>query len=79
MYDAAAPLTEAELRQLDAQYCSWGDTVHYVDQPKFFESCDGSYMFDAEGRPYLDLQMWYSTVNFGYANPRLNAAARRQP
>jgi 4-aminobutyrate aminotransferase-like enzyme len=78
MYDAAAPLTEAELRQLDAQYCSWGDTVHYVDQPKFFESCDGAYMFDAEGRPYLDLQMWYSTVNFGYANPRLNAAAHAQ-
>ena len=78
MYDAAAPLTEAELRELDAQYCSWGDTVHYVDQPKFFESCDGAYMFDAEGRPYLDLQMWYSTVNFGYANPRLNAAAHRQ-
>ena len=79
MYDAPAqPLTEAELRDLDAQYCSWGDTVHYVDQPKFFESCDGSYMYDAEGRAYLDLQMWYSTVNFGYANPRLNAAAHRQ-
>ena len=78
MYDAAAPLTEAELRQLDAQYCSWGDTVHYVDQPKFFESCDGAYMFDAEGRPYLDLQMWYSTVNFGYANRRLNDALKRQ-
>lgn len=79
MYDAPAqPLTEAELRSLDAQYCSWGDTVHYVDQPKFFESCDGAYMYDAEGRAYLDLQMWYSTVNFGYANPRLNAAAHRQ-
>ena len=31
-----------------------------------------------QGRPYLDLQMWYSAVNFGYANPRLNEAARRQ-
>ncbi len=79
MYDAPAPaLSEAELRELDAQYCSWGDTVHYVDQPKFFESCEGSYMFDAEGVSYLDLQMWYSTVNFGYRNPRLNAAAQRQ-
>ena len=79
MYDApAAPLSEAELRQLDAQYCSWGDTVHYIDQPKFFETCDGSYMYDAEGRAYLDLQMWYSTVNFGYRNPRLNAVAHRQ-
>jgi 4-aminobutyrate aminotransferase/(S)-3-amino-2-methylpropionate transaminase len=79
MYDApAAPLSEAELRHLDAEYCSWGDTVHYVDHPKFFETCDGSYMYDAEGRAYLDLQMWYSTVNFGYRNPRLNAVAHRQ-
>ena len=79
MYDApAAPLSEAELRQLDAQYCSWGDTVHYIDQPKFFETCDGSYMYDAEGRAYLDLQMWYSTVHFGYRNPRLYAVAHRQ-
>src|SRR3569832_2828120 len=79
MYDApAAPLTEAELRSLDAQYCSWGDTVHYLDQPKIFDSCDGSYMFDAEGRPYLDLQMWYSPANFGYRNPRLAAVAPRQ-
>jgi 4-aminobutyrate aminotransferase/(S)-3-amino-2-methylpropionate transaminase len=79
MYDAPAPqLTEAELRALDAQYCSWGDTVHYLAQPKFFETCEGSYMYDAAGTPYLDLQMWYSTANFGYRNPRLNAAAHRQ-
>jgi 4-aminobutyrate aminotransferase / (S)-3-amino-2-methylpropionate transaminase / 5-aminovalerate transaminase len=79
MYDAPAqPLSEVELRVLDAQYCSWGDTVHYLDQPKFFESCEGSYMYDAEGRAFLDLQMWYSTVNFGYRNPRLNDLAHRQ-
>jgi len=80
MYDASldTPLTEPELRTLEADYCSWGDTVHYLDHPKFFESCEGSYMYDAEGRPFLDLQMWYSAVNFGYRNPRLNAAAHRQ-
>ena len=79
MYDApAAPLTEPELRSLDGQYCSWGDTVHYLDHPKIFETCDGSYMFDVDGRAYLDLQMWYSTANFGYRNPRLNAVAHRQ-
>jgi len=78
MYDAPAPATEAELRTLEAAYCSWGDTVHYLDHPKFFETCDGSYMFDAEGRRFLDLQMWYSAVNFGYRNPRLNAAAHAQ-
>jgi 4-aminobutyrate aminotransferase/(S)-3-amino-2-methylpropionate transaminase len=79
MYDApVAPLSESELRSLEAAYCSWGDTVHYLDHPKFFESCEGSYMYDAEGRAFLDLQMWYSAVNFGYRNPRLNAAAHRQ-
>ncbi len=78
MYDAPAPATEAELRALEADYCSWGDTVHYLDNPKFFDTCEGSYMYDAEGRAFLDLQMWYSAVNFGYRNPRLNAVAHRQ-
>jgi 4-aminobutyrate aminotransferase-like enzyme len=62
----------------EARYCSFGDTVHYVDPPKIFERCEGSYLFDARGVPYLDLQMWYSAVNFGYANPRLNGAMKRQ-
>ena len=79
MYDAPdLELSEAELRKLEHDYCSWGDTVHYLDEPKFFDSCSGSFMYDAEGREYLDLQMWYSAVNFGYRNPRLNAAAHRQ-
>ena len=32
----------------------------------------------ARARRILDLQMWYSAVNFGYANPRLNDAVQRQ-
>ncbi len=72
------PLDEATLRQLEETYCSHGDTVHYMAEPKFFESCEGSFLYDAEGRAFLDLQMWYSAVNFGYRNPRLNAAAHRQ-
>src|SRR5215510_1573479 len=69
---------EGELLRLEAEYCSHGDTVHYTDPPKLFESCEGSYLFDAGGRPYLDLQMWYSAVNFGYGNRRLNDALKRQ-
>jgi hypothetical protein len=38
----------------------------------------GIYLFDDKGTQYLDLQMWYSAVNFGYGNPRLNAALKRQ-
>jgi 4-aminobutyrate aminotransferase/(S)-3-amino-2-methylpropionate transaminase len=78
MPDRDHEISEAELLALEAQYCSHGDTVHYTNPPKLFERCAGSYMFDAAGTPYLDLQMWYSAVNFGYRNERLDAAMRRQ-
>ncbi|MFJ6326411.1 MULTISPECIES: aspartate aminotransferase family protein [unclassified Rhizobium] len=70
--------SEEELRALEEVYCSHGDTVHYTDKPKFFEGCEGSFVYDRTGTPFLDLQMWYSAVNFGYRNERLNAAAHRQ-
>jgi len=73
-----AELSEADLLALEEVYCSHGDTVHYTDPPKIFAGCEGSFLYDAEGRPYLDLQMWYSAVNFGYRNERLNEAVRRQ-
>lgn len=69
---------EKALLALEDQYCSHGDTVHYTEQPKIFERCEGSFIYDGQGRKFLDLQMWYSAVNFGYANPRINAAAKRQ-
>lgn len=80
---SAAPLapeekSEQELLALEAQYCSYGDTVHYSDPPKIFDGCEGSFLYDAKGRKFLDLQMWYSAVNFGYANERLNNALKRQ-
>lgn len=70
--------SDAWLLSEESQYSSFGDTVHYVDPPKIFRSCQGSYMFDSAGIPFLDLQMWYSAVNFGYANPRLNDVLKRQ-
>jgi len=68
----------AELLELERRYCSFGDTVHYLEPPKVFVNCEGSYLFDEEGTPYLDLQMWYSAASFGYKNPRLNEALKRQ-
>lgn len=76
--ESGGGMSEAELLELEAKYCSHGDTVHYTNPPKIFESCEGSFLFDIEGRPYLDLQMWYSAVNFGYRNERLNESVRRQ-
>jgi 4-aminobutyrate aminotransferase/(S)-3-amino-2-methylpropionate transaminase len=76
------PLTpisdEQELLALESKYCSWGDTVHYLDPPKFFDRAEGSYLYDKEGTPYLDLQMWYSAASFGYGNERLQAALTDQ-
>lgn len=71
-------MNESDLLRDEARYCSFGDTVHYLDPPKIFSRCEGSYLYDGEGRAYLDLQMWYSACNFGYANPRLNEALKRQ-
>ncbi|AOA57540.1 aspartate aminotransferase family protein [Acinetobacter larvae] len=65
-------INEAQLLEDEALYCSHGDTVHYVNPPKIFTNCQGSYLYDDQDIPYLDLQMWYSAVNFGYKNPRLD-------
>ena len=62
----------------EAKYCSHGDTVHYLEPAKFFTGCSGSFLYDAKGTPFLDLQMWYSAVNFGYGNERLNNALKHQ-
>ncbi|MDE2217079.1 MAG: aminotransferase class III-fold pyridoxal phosphate-dependent enzyme [Planctomycetota bacterium] len=69
---------EKELLELEAQYCSYGDTVHYLDKPIIFERCEGSWLFDMHGKPYLDMQMWYSAVNFGYRNKEIDEAYNRQ-
>jgi 4-aminobutyrate aminotransferase-like enzyme len=75
---AAAATEDAALLAEEARYCSFGDTVHYCEPPKIFARCEGSYLYDSAGTPFLDLQMWYSAVNFGYANPRLNEVLKRQ-
>ena len=39
-------LDDATLLADEAKYCSFGDTVHYVNPPKIFDGCEGSYMYD---------------------------------
>ncbi len=68
----------AELLELERKYCSFGDTVHYLEPPKIFVDCDGCHLYDESGTPYLDLQMWYSAASFGYKNQRLGDALKRQ-
>ncbi len=71
-------LTERELLKLEAQYCSWGDTVHYAQTTRVFRDARGSFVYDGDKTPYLDLQMWHSVCNFGYKNQRLTDALKEQ-
>ncbi|MBF0593596.1 MAG: aminotransferase class III-fold pyridoxal phosphate-dependent enzyme [Candidatus Omnitrophica bacterium] len=76
--DAGENLSDADLLKLEAQYCSWGDTVHYAKELNIFTHCNGSYLYDKNETPFLDLQMWYSAATFGYNHPRLKAALDKQ-
>lgn len=72
------PIPQDQLLDLEAKYCSWGDTVHYAEKLNVFKKAEGSWLYDRDGAEFLDLQMWYSAANFGYANKRLNAALKKQ-
>ncbi len=76
--EAEKTISDPQLLKLEAQYCSWGDTVHYAKELNIFTRCEGSYLYDQEGTPFLDLQMWYSAATFGYNQPRLKEALIRQ-
>jgi 4-aminobutyrate aminotransferase-like enzyme len=71
-------LTAEDLLKLEEKYCSWGDTVHYVPHPNIFKKCQGSFLYDDKDVEYLDLQMLYSGVNFGYRNESIAGALRLQ-
>jgi len=71
-------VSEETLLAIEKEVCSYGDTVHYAEHPKIFDRCEGSYLYDMAGKPYLDLQMWYSAVNLGYANRRIIQALINQ-
>ena len=67
-------MTDEEVLELDSEYCSHGDTVHYDKVPKVFTNCEGSFMYDSKNRAYLDLQMMFASCNLGYKNKRISDA-----
>lgn len=69
---------EEDWLALESKYCSWGDTVHYAKKPKVFEACEGSYVFDGSGTPFLDLNMQNAAASLGYKHPRLVARIKEQ-
>ncbi|MGV3278185.1 aspartate aminotransferase family protein [Rickettsiales bacterium LUAb2] len=67
-----------KLLESEKKYSSYGDTVHYLEDPVIFTDCEGSFMYDENNTPFLDLQMWYSAVNLGYKNKAINDAVHKQ-
>ena len=65
-------MVNSSLIEIEQKYCSYGDTVHYNKPPKFFVDCEDCYMIDKNKTKYLDFQMAYSAVNFGYKNNFFN-------
>jgi adenosylmethionine-8-amino-7-oxononanoate aminotransferase len=76
--EKAAGLSEKELLEIESKYCSFGDTVHYAHELRIFNRSEGIYLYDENNTQFLDLQMWYSAVNFGYKNQRLNEVLKDQ-
>jgi hypothetical protein len=50
-------MEKEEILAIEQEVYSWGDTVHYLNPPKIFRAYKGSYIYDEENKPYLDLQV----------------------
>src|SRR5256885_1865404 len=48
-----AVINNAQLLADEAKYCSFGDTVHYVNPPKIFSGCEAATCTTRPARPTL--------------------------
>jgi ornithine--oxo-acid transaminase len=51
---------------------------NYAPLPVVIASGDGAWVYDVDGRRYLDLLASYGALNFGHHHPQLTAVARAQ-
>lgn len=68
----------SKLRSIDRDYLSWGDTVHYQENPIIVNHCKGGIVSDIDGRNYIDTGMWHSSCSFGYRNLEIEAEVSHQ-
>jgi ornithine--oxo-acid transaminase len=60
--------------ELEDRYCAH----NYAPLPVVLTRGEGVYVWDVEGRVYLDMMSAYSALSFGHGHPRLLAALRTQ-
>ena len=59
---------------LEAQYCA----QNYKPLPVVLTRAEGAYVWDDDGKKYLDMMSAYSAVSHGHANPRLVKLVQEQ-
>ena len=55
-----------------------GMRTFWEPEPLVWARTEGCHVWDAEGRPYLDLYAGFAVANVGYCHPRVTAAIREQ-
>ena len=79
--DIAPPATQLAAELSSADHIALADkhlAHNYHPLPVVLARGDGAWVWDVEGRRYLDCLAAYSAVNFGHSNPVILDAARRQ-
>ena len=71
---AALGPTTAQLRQREDAF----GAHNYAPLPVVFSRGEGVWLWDVEGRRYLDMMSAYSAVSFGHSHPRLVRALTEQ-
>ena len=77
----AVDLVEALCQPPAAELQAWEDrhgARNYAPLPVVLARGQGCWLWDTDGRPYLDLMSAYSAVSFGHAHPRLVATLTAQ-
>ena len=57
---------------------TWHSAPNYAPLPVVLTRGEGSYLWDTEGKRYLDMMSAYSAVSLGHAHPRILAALTAQ-
>ena len=84
LHDGVAPVTAESTTTTglsSAEHIALADkhlAHNYHPLPVVLARGDGAWVWDVEGRKYLDCLAAYSAVNFGHSNPTILEAARRQ-
>ena len=72
---ALVDLTSTQLLELEAR---WG-AHNFAPLPVVVARAEGVWVYDTEGRRYLDCLSAYSAVNQGHAHPAILAALQHKP